>query len=147
MPNHDSTDPRLVEAVVATIGVGLIGLMALQLAGRTAMLITLGIGALYIPLVLVGESLLTESLLVPLILAATNCALREPDGHAPLPMDPGRGRLLRSRGAHPRQRDRGRGRPGPARLDRHAAAVLARDPRTHHTGAGHRADDHAVDDP
>lgn len=76
VPNHDWTDPRLVEAVVATIGVGLIGLMALQLAGRTAMLITLGIGALYIPLVLVGESLLTESLLVPLILAATNCALR-----------------------------------------------------------------------
>jgi 4-amino-4-deoxy-L-arabinose transferase-like glycosyltransferase len=76
VPNHDWTAPRLVEAVVATIGVGLIGLMALQIAGRTAMLITLGIGALYIPLVLVGVSLLTESLLVPLILAATNCALR-----------------------------------------------------------------------
>lgn len=40
------------------------------------MLCALAIAALYIPLVLVGMSLMTESLFVPLILAATNCALR-----------------------------------------------------------------------
>jgi 4-amino-4-deoxy-L-arabinose transferase-like glycosyltransferase len=77
IPQHDNwTSTRLIEAVLATIAIGLIGLMALQVAGRVAMLITLAIGALYVPLVVVGVSLLTESLLIPLILAATNCALR-----------------------------------------------------------------------
>jgi 4-amino-4-deoxy-L-arabinose transferase-like glycosyltransferase len=76
VPHGVWTDARLVEALVATLTVGLIGLMALQVAGRVAMLCALAIAALYVPLVLVGMSLMTESLFVPLILAATNCALR-----------------------------------------------------------------------
>lgn len=76
VPHDVWTSARLVEALVATLTVGLIGVMALQVAGRAAMLITLAIGAVYVPLVLVGMSVMTESLFVPLILAATNCALR-----------------------------------------------------------------------
>ena len=43
-----------MEAVFSTISLGLIGLMALQVAGRVAALISLAIAALYIPLVIVG---------------------------------------------------------------------------------------------
>jgi len=74
--NPSWTDARLVEAVFSTIGVGLIGLMAWQVAGRAAALIALFIAALYLPLVLVGDSLMSESLFVLLVLIATNCALR-----------------------------------------------------------------------
>lgn len=76
LPHGVWTDARLIEALLATVTVGLIGLMALQVAGRIAALITLAIAALYVPLVLVGVSLMTESLFVPLLLAAVNCALR-----------------------------------------------------------------------
>ncbi|MGI8864785.1 MAG: ArnT family glycosyltransferase [Solirubrobacteraceae bacterium] len=70
------TAARLAEAVLATFTVGMIGLLALQVAGRVAALIALAIAAVYMPLVLVGVSLLSESLFLPLMLAATNCALR-----------------------------------------------------------------------
>jgi 4-amino-4-deoxy-L-arabinose transferase-like glycosyltransferase len=76
VPHTSWTDPRLVQAVVlSTVTVGLTGLMAWQVAGRAAALISMAIAAVYIPLVLVGVSLMTESLFVPLVLGATNCAL------------------------------------------------------------------------
>lgn len=70
------TDPRLVQACLATLTVGLMALLAYQIAGHRAALVTLAIGAIYLPLIVVGVSLMTESLLVPLTLAATNCAVR-----------------------------------------------------------------------
>lgn len=76
VPHSTWAAARLIEALLATVTVGLVGLLALQIAGRTAMLITLAIAAVYVPFVLVGESLMTETLFVPLILAATNCAVR-----------------------------------------------------------------------
>jgi hypothetical protein len=76
IPHGVFTSVRLVEAVFATLTIGLLGLLALQIAGRTAMLIALAIGAVYLPLVLVGVSLMSESLFVLLVLAATNCAVR-----------------------------------------------------------------------
>ncbi len=76
IPTKDFTDPRLVEAVFATLTVGLIGLMVAQVAGRIPALIAVAISAIYIPLVLVGVSLMTEALFVPLSLIAINCALR-----------------------------------------------------------------------
>lgn len=76
VPHAGWVDARLVQALLSTLTVGLVGLLALQVAGRVAALITLAVAALYTPLVLVGVSLMTESLFVPLVLAATNCALR-----------------------------------------------------------------------
>jgi len=70
------TGVRLVEAMVAVVTVLLLAWMAQQLAGRTVALVALGVGAVYLPLVMVGVALLTESLLVPLELAAVNFALR-----------------------------------------------------------------------
>ncbi len=76
IPHTVFTSARLAEAVFAALTVGLIGLMARQLAGRTAALIAMAIGAIYIPLVLVGVAMISETLFVPLVLLATNCALR-----------------------------------------------------------------------
>jgi 4-amino-4-deoxy-L-arabinose transferase-like glycosyltransferase len=77
IPHGSWTATRLVEALVLSTGtVALIGTMAWQVAGRRVALISLAIGAVYIPLVLVGVSLMTESLFVPLMLLAVNCALR-----------------------------------------------------------------------
>jgi 4-amino-4-deoxy-L-arabinose transferase-like glycosyltransferase len=67
---------RLCEAVLATGTVGLIGILAGQVAGRRVALASMAIAAVYLPLILVGVSLMTESLLVPLLLGATVCALR-----------------------------------------------------------------------
>lgn len=75
VPHGSWTDPRLVQALVSTLTVALIGVLALRVAGRAAMLLSMAIAAVYTPLVLVGVSLMTESLFVPLVLAATICAL------------------------------------------------------------------------
>lgn len=73
----DRTAARIVQgAVLGTGTVALIGLLARELFGKTAMLIALGLAAIYLPLVVVGESLMTESLFTPLAVAATYCALR-----------------------------------------------------------------------
>jgi 4-amino-4-deoxy-L-arabinose transferase-like glycosyltransferase len=67
---------RLVEAGLATVTVGLLGWLALQLTGRRVALITMAIAAVYVPFVIVGVSMMTEALLVPLELMAVNCAVR-----------------------------------------------------------------------
>jgi 4-amino-4-deoxy-L-arabinose transferase-like glycosyltransferase len=81
IPHGVMTSPRLVEAFLATATVGLTGLMAWQLAGRTAAarttaLIAMAIAAVYLPFVLVGVAVISETLLVPLLLLATVCALQ-----------------------------------------------------------------------
>jgi 4-amino-4-deoxy-L-arabinose transferase-like glycosyltransferase len=68
--------PRLVQAVVSTIAVGLLGLVAREVTGVKVALAAMAIAAVYPALILVGVSMMTESLLVPLILGATLCALR-----------------------------------------------------------------------
>lgn len=70
------TGVRLVEALVAVVTVLLLAWLAEQLAGRTVALVALAVGAVYAPLIMVGVSLMTESLLVPLVLAAVNFAVR-----------------------------------------------------------------------
>lgn len=70
------TAARLAEACEATVSLGLLALVACELTGRRVALATLAIGAVYPPLIVVGVSLMSESLLVPVMLAATLCALR-----------------------------------------------------------------------
>lgn len=67
---------RAAEAFEATITVALIGWLAHQLAGRRVALVALVISAASLSLIVVGVSIMSESLLVPLELAAVNCALR-----------------------------------------------------------------------
>lgn len=66
---------RLLQAMLGAVAVALIGWIAYRLAGRTVALLATGIAAVYPPLVLVGSSLLSESLSLPLELAGVAAAL------------------------------------------------------------------------
>lgn len=66
---------RLVEAALGAIAVGLIALIAFRLWGRRAALVAGGLAAVYPPLVLVGSSIMSESLFIPLVLGAVLTAL------------------------------------------------------------------------
>jgi 4-amino-4-deoxy-L-arabinose transferase-like glycosyltransferase len=68
---------RLVQAGLGTIAVLLIGLIAAQLWGRREALVALAIGAVFPPLVIVGEALMSESLALPLVLGAVAAVLRQ----------------------------------------------------------------------
>jgi hypothetical protein len=66
---------RVLEAVLGTVTVALICLIALRLWGGTTALVAGALAAVYLPLVLVGASLMSESLYIPLGLAAVLAAL------------------------------------------------------------------------
>lgn len=66
---------RVLEAVLGTLAVALICLIAWRLWGREVALLSGAIAAVLPPLVLVGSSLMSESLYIPLLLGAVLCAL------------------------------------------------------------------------
>lgn len=82
---------RLVQAFLGTVTVALIGVVAAQLWGRRPALAAMAIAAVYPPLLVIGASLLTEPLLVPLELAAVATALqaRRDPGRARWPLAAG----------------------------------------------------------
>lgn len=67
---------RISQAVVGTITVGLLGLVALEAFGPTVALIALGLGAIYPVLIELSAVLVAENLLTALVLAAIWAALR-----------------------------------------------------------------------
>lgn len=66
---------RVAQAIVGTLVVALLGVVAWQLFGRRAALAAIGIGAVYPPWIVLGGSLLTETLFVALMLAAVAAVL------------------------------------------------------------------------
>ncbi len=70
---------RVLEAILGALAVLLIGLIATRLWGPRVGLVATGIAAIYPPLVLIGTSLLSESLFIPLVLAAVWAALQYRD--------------------------------------------------------------------
>src|SRR5918912_989077 len=66
---------RLVQAVAGAVTVGLIGVLAGQLWSRWVALVAMAIAAVYVPLILVGGSLMSESLFPLLVGGATVCAI------------------------------------------------------------------------
>jgi 4-amino-4-deoxy-L-arabinose transferase-like glycosyltransferase len=66
---------RIAGAVLGTVAVGLIGLIAARLWGRRVGMLALGIGAVAPPLIVLSTTLVSEVLFVPLMLAAVLCAL------------------------------------------------------------------------
>ena len=66
---------RIANAFVGTGIVALIGLIAFQLWGRRVALVALGLGAIYIPLILVGQSIMSEPLFVLCLLGAIAAVL------------------------------------------------------------------------
>ncbi|HEX2084317.1 MAG TPA: glycosyltransferase family 39 protein [Solirubrobacteraceae bacterium] len=67
--------PRVFGAVVGTVAVGLLGIVALLLFGRRAALVAMAIAAVFPPLVMVSVATLSEGLFVALVLGALACAL------------------------------------------------------------------------
>ena len=68
---------RTLGAVLGTLGVALVGLLAVQLLGRTAGLAALGLAAIYVPSILVSEAIMSEQLFVVLMLAALVTAIHQ----------------------------------------------------------------------
>jgi 4-amino-4-deoxy-L-arabinose transferase-like glycosyltransferase len=66
---------RAFQAVLGTLTVALIGLLALRLGGRRSALGAMAIAALFPPLILLDTSLATETLFLPLVLGAVLAAL------------------------------------------------------------------------
>ena len=71
---------RIANAFVGTGIVALIGLIAFQLWGRRVALVALALGAVYIPLILVGQSVMSEPLFVLCLLGAIACVLHRRAG-------------------------------------------------------------------
>jgi 4-amino-4-deoxy-L-arabinose transferase-like glycosyltransferase len=66
---------RIAQALVGTAAVALLGLLAAQLWGPRVGLLALALGAVYVPLILVGGSVMSEPLFVVLMLAALAAAV------------------------------------------------------------------------
>jgi 4-amino-4-deoxy-L-arabinose transferase-like glycosyltransferase len=73
--HHRWIAARIVLALLGTLAVALMGLVARMLWGRRAGLVALALGAVCVPLVVVGGTLITETLFVALELAAVAAAL------------------------------------------------------------------------
>ncbi len=67
---------RFVEAVLGTLTVALIGLIALRIWGKRVGVIALGLAAMAPPLVVMSTALISEALFVPLVLGAVASALQ-----------------------------------------------------------------------
>jgi 4-amino-4-deoxy-L-arabinose transferase-like glycosyltransferase len=76
IPGDFWTDGRVVNAVLGTLVVALVGVIALQVWGRRIAIAAVALAAVDMPLILVGGSLLSETLFVTLVLAAVAVALR-----------------------------------------------------------------------
>jgi 4-amino-4-deoxy-L-arabinose transferase-like glycosyltransferase len=70
------TAGRALQAVIGTLIVALTGAIAARAGGATAGLLAMALGAVFLPLVLVGSSLISEPLFVALELAAVVAVLR-----------------------------------------------------------------------
>ncbi|HYM56647.1 MAG TPA: glycosyltransferase family 39 protein [Solirubrobacteraceae bacterium] len=66
---------RIVQAVLGTLIVGLVGLLAAQLWDRRVSLVATALAAVYLPLILVGGSVMSEPLFAALLLSALAAAL------------------------------------------------------------------------
>jgi 4-amino-4-deoxy-L-arabinose transferase-like glycosyltransferase len=75
---------RLAEALLGTIAVGLIGLIAARIWGRRVGMLALGIAAAAPPLVVLSTALVSEALFVPLTLGAVLAALEARRSSRPL---------------------------------------------------------------
>jgi len=71
------TAARLMEALVGTLVVGLIGLLALEIFDRRTASVAMALAAVYPPLILVNATLISESLALPLIFGALLAMIRQ----------------------------------------------------------------------
>ena len=127
--------PRLVQVLVATAGVGLVGVVAHRIWGRRTALAATALAALSPLLVVYSGSLISEPLFIALELGALACALEAAWAGG---LGRRRGRARRRRRAHPARGPRAAA--GPRALRRRPPGGAAR-------GLPRGADDRAMDDP
>ena len=72
---------RILGIVISTLIVGLIGVVAAQLWGRRVALAAMGLAAFYIPLIVVGGSVMSEPLFAALLLGALAAAIQHRRSH------------------------------------------------------------------
>ena len=94
LPGGFWADGRVANALLGTLVVALIGLIAMEIWGRRAALASMAVGAVHMPLIMVGGSLLSEPLFVALVLAAVATALRGRAARQPLRWAAGAGLLI-----------------------------------------------------
>jgi 4-amino-4-deoxy-L-arabinose transferase-like glycosyltransferase len=75
-PGSPRTWARAIQAVLGTVTVWLVGVVAGQLFGRRVGFVALAVAAVWPPMWLLGTALLSEVLFVPLVLGAVACLLR-----------------------------------------------------------------------
>ena len=74
---HDRVVPaRILGILIGTLIVAMIGVVARQLWGRRVALLAMFGGAIYIPLILVGASVMSEPLFALLLLGALAAAIQ-----------------------------------------------------------------------
>jgi 4-amino-4-deoxy-L-arabinose transferase-like glycosyltransferase len=71
--------PRVIGALLGTVAVGLIGVIALRVFDRTTALVAMALAAIFPPLIMVSVAQLTEGLFIVLMLAALACVLQGPE--------------------------------------------------------------------
>jgi 4-amino-4-deoxy-L-arabinose transferase-like glycosyltransferase len=74
--SSDLVAARIANAFVGTGIVALIGVLAFQFWGRRVALVSMALGAVYVPLILVGQSVMSEPLAVLFMLASLAAAAR-----------------------------------------------------------------------
>jgi 4-amino-4-deoxy-L-arabinose transferase-like glycosyltransferase len=68
---------RALGAILGTLGVGLLGMLAYQLWGARAGVIALALAAVYVPSIVVGAAIMSEQMFVVLMLAALATAIHQ----------------------------------------------------------------------
>jgi 4-amino-4-deoxy-L-arabinose transferase-like glycosyltransferase len=94
LPVDRWTRGRVANALLGTLAVALLGLIAVRIWDRRVALVAMAVCALDLPLVLVGAALLSDTLFVALVLAAVLAALRAPAARRAILSAAGAGLLI-----------------------------------------------------
>jgi hypothetical protein len=94
LPGDRWTRGRVVNALLGTLAVALVGLIATHFWSRRVALTAMGVLAVDLPLILVGGSLMSETLFVALVLGAVLAALQSRAASRPIAWAAGAGVLI-----------------------------------------------------
>ena len=94
LPVSRWTRGRLFNALLGTLAVGLVGLIAMRIWDRRVALVAMAVMAVDLPLILVGGSLMSETMFVALVLGSVLAALRSVTAGRPVAWAAGTGMLI-----------------------------------------------------
>ncbi len=94
LPGTRWTRGRVANALLGTLAVGLLGLIALRIWSRRIALVAMAVLALDVPLILVSGSLMSDTLFVTVVLATVLVGLRARDAGRPVAWAAGTGAMV-----------------------------------------------------